>query len=139
MQDRSRVGLSIGVGLVASAGVFVLSSSEDLAVSAAVGYAGGIYFMSDALGTAPLRLDKDSFITSQRYLVITALMSILIISTANGINTSRPTTYRIAIYTVLIGTFLFSAGYGAVLRAESPPDSRGEPRGTQAFDDGTVD
>ena len=139
MQDRSRVGLSISVGLVASAGVFVLSSSAPLAVSAGVGYAGGIYFLSDALGTTPTRLDKTSFFTSRKFLVIMVLMAIMITQTFDGITSSLPTTDRIALYTVLIGTWLFFAGYGAVFRAENPPDNRGEPGSKQAFDDTTAD
>ncbi len=139
MRQRSRVALSVGVGLLASAVVFVLSSSQALAASAAVGYGGGVYLLSDALGTTPSRLDDAPFVTSRKFLAITVLVSVLLLSTISGIESPRPTTDRIAIYTVLMGSWLFFAGYGAVFRAESQPDSRGEPRGTQAFDGGSDD
>ena len=135
MRNHSRLGLSLGVGLVASAGVFVLSSSQALAVSAAVGYAGGVYLLSDTLGTDPSQLEKFPFVTSRRFLLITVLMSVLIVSMVDGIESSRPMTYRIAIYAVLMGSWLFFAGYGAVFRTESRPGSRDEPRGKQAIDD----
>jgi len=139
MQDRDRLGLSIGVGLVASAGVFILSLSEALAVSAAVGYAGGAYLLSDALGATPSRLDEFSFLTSRKFLVTSALVSILLLSTISGIESSEPTTDGIALYTVLLGIWLFFAGYGAVFRDQELPDSRGEPRGTQPVEDGIDD
>jgi len=139
MRNHSRLGLSLGVGLVASAGVFVLSSSQALAVSAAVGYAGGVYLLSDTLGTDPSRLDEAQFVASRKFLAITVLVSVLLLSTVNGIGSSRPATYRMAIYTTLMGTWLFFAGYGAVFRAESLFDGRGESRGAQAFDSGSDD
>ena len=129
----------MGVGLVASAGVFALSASQALAASAAVGYAGGVYLLSDALGTTPSRLGEAPFVTSRKFLAITVLMSVLLLSTISGIESPRPTTDRIALYTALMGSWLFFAGYGATFRAENRPDSRGEPRGKQAFDGASND
>jgi hypothetical protein len=139
MRQRSRVGLSVAFGLVASAGAFVLSSSQALALSAAIGYAGGVYLLTDALGTAPLGLDEAPFLTSRKFLAITVLVSLLLLSTVDGIASSQPTTDRVALYTVLVGCWLFFAGYGAVFRAESRPDSHSQRRGKQAFDRGSDD
>ena len=104
-----------------------------------MGYAGGAYLLSDALGATPSRLDEFSFLTSRKFLVTSALVSILLLSTISGIESSEPTTDGIALYTVLLGIWLFFAGYGAVFRDQELPDSRGEPRGTQPVEDGIDD